>query len=181
MLSLYYLHGYQSSRQSNKFQNILKYYSNNPNICADCWEWNENMDLKKFLEEKNLLISRNINNNIILVADSMGGNLAMRMIDAFPTLPYLFTNPVFSASQLLNSIPVTETMNHRIFDFSDHKFLNLNGKLLISEFDEVLDSSFAERIFPKEKITKIPEKHSIVNFGDYMPLVDKLIRTLVQF
>jgi len=175
MKIIYFLHGYGST--GNKAQSLQKFYGENTDISLRCWDWNEHMNLPKFIEEKTQELETSMKTNqVILVADSMGGNLAWMLINRFLDLQYVFINPVFRAEQIFEQDQILPEMRAKIFTATEDNIKNRNGRLVISRYDKTLDSSHYQKIFGNSlPVLEIPEEHNIRNFFDYIPEIHKLI------
>lgn len=155
----------------------MKFYEKNSEITPVCWDWDEHLDIPKFLKEKAQEIKKSkLSGEVILMADSMGGNLAWTLINHFPDLQYVLVNPAFCAEQILDQNQILPEMREKIFTATAENIKNRNGRLVISLFDKTLDSTYYQQIFGEDlPVLKVPEEHNIPNFFDYMPEIHKLI------
>ncbi|WP_128331459.1 hypothetical protein [Apibacter sp. HY039] len=173
MKKIYYLHGYRTS--GKKFECIKEFYSDFPDFQPIYWEWDEYMNIPEFLTQK-VNILKNETFPHILMADSMGANLAWYLVNEFPDLKYVMTNPVFSAEQIKDQYRILPDMRNKIFNATHENIVNKNVSLIISKNDETLDSKYYKRIFDEAvKVNIIEDVHAIIHIKEYMPMIHQLV------
>ncbi|CVK16234.1 hypothetical protein Ga0061079_105194 [Apibacter mensalis] len=173
MKKIYFLHGYQTS--GKKFNCLQKFYHNFKEYKLICWEWNELMDIPKFLEEKAKILEEDKGDRIIM-ADSMGANLAWNLVNLFKDIPYVMTNPVFSSEQIKDQKRITSEIKEKIFSATSENILNKNIHLIISKNDEVLYPEYYKKVFNDSlRVLELNDIHAISHMDEYMPLIHQVI------
>ncbi len=173
MKNIYFLHGYQTS--GKKFQCLHNFYKDSKEFLSINWDWNEHMDISAFLEEKKKILREDTGEKI-LMADSMGANLAWNLVNEFPDLQYVMTNPVFSPDQIVEQERILPEMRSRIFSATSENIKNKNVRLVISQFDQTLDPYYYKKIWGDSvKVLEIPDEHKIIKMVEFMPLIHQLI------
>lgn len=174
MKKIYFLHGYQTS--GKKFKCLQEFYKDSKEYLPINWEWDEFMDIPKFIENKIKILKEDTGEKI-LMADSMGGNLAWHIINQFPELQYVMTNPVFSAEQIVEQEKILPEMRVKIFSATSQTIKNKNIRLIISLNDKVLDPEHYKKVFGEEiSVLQLEDEHSIINMAQYMPLIHTIIQ-----
>jgi predicted esterase YcpF (UPF0227 family) len=173
MKKIYFLHGYQTS--GKKFNCLQNFYHNFKEYNLIHWEWNEFMDIPEFLEEKAKILEEDKGDRIIM-ADSMGGNLAWNLVNLFKDISYVMTNPVFSSEQIKDQNRIPSEMKKKIFSATSENILNKNIHLIISKNDEVLYAEYYKKIFNDSlKVLELDDIHAISNMDKHMPLIHQVI------
>ncbi|MDR2123212.1 MAG: hypothetical protein LBP34_08825 [Flavobacteriaceae bacterium] len=172
MKKIYFLHGYQSS--GKKFLCLENFYKNSEYLPI-YWNWDEHMNIPEFLEEKKKILRENTGEKI-LMADSMGANLAWGLVNEFPDLHYVMTNPVFSPDQIKDQSRILPEMRSKIFSATAAIIKNKNIRLIISKYDEVLNPEYYKEIFGDSfQVLELEDEHKIINMKEHMPLIHQLI------
>lgn len=173
MKKIYFLHGYQTS--GKKFNCLQNFYRNSKEFSLIYWEWDEFMDISKFLEEKAKIFEEDKGGKIIM-ADSMGANLAWNLINFFKDIHYVMTNPVFSSEQIKDQKRIPPEMKEKIFSATSENILNKNIHLIISKNDEVLYPEYYKKVFGESlKVLELDDLHAISHMAEYMPLIHQVI------
>ena len=173
MKKIYFLHGYQTS--GKKFECLRDFYKDSKEFLPVNWEWNEYMDIPKFLEDKKRILQEEKGEKI-LMADSMGANIAWNLVNEFPDLHYVMTNPVFSPDQILEQARIPSDLRNKIFSLTTDSLKNKNIHLVISKFDETLDPTYYKKVLGGTfEVLEIPDEHRIVRMKEWMPLIHKQI------
>lgn len=173
MKKIYFLHGYQTS--GKKFICLKEFYKDSKEFLPIQWDWNEHMDIPAFLEEKKKIIQEDKGEKI-LMADSMGANLAWNLVNEFSNLHYVMTNPVFCADQIREQQRILPEIRSKIFSATSENIKNKNIRLIISKYDEVLEADYYKKVFTDPiKIMEISDEHSIIKMMDHMPKIHHFI------
>ncbi|MDR1877275.1 MAG: hypothetical protein LBQ84_06590 [Flavobacteriaceae bacterium] len=178
MKKIYFLHGYRTS--GKKFLCIKNFYKDSAEFLPICWDWDEYMNVPEFLDEKKKILKEDFGEKI-LMADSMGANLAWNLLNEFPNLYYVMTNPVFCAEQIREQEKILPEMRSKIFSATAETIKNKNIRLVISKFDEILDPYHYKKIFGASiKVLELEDEHKIINMKEHMPLIHKLIADVFE-
>ncbi|WP_295840497.1 YqiA/YcfP family alpha/beta fold hydrolase [uncultured Apibacter sp.] len=173
MKKIYFLHGYQTS--GKKFECLQNFYQNFEEYNTICWDWDEFMNIPKFLEDKAKILKENCEDSIIM-ADSMGANIAWHLVNSFKGMHYVMTNPVFSAEQIKEQERIPAELKEKIFSATSENILNKNIHLIISKNDEVLNPNYYKKVFGTSlKILELDDVHAITHMNEYMPSIHQVI------
>lgn len=173
MKKIYFLHGYRTS--GKKFECLKEFYKNSKEYLPINWQWDEFMDIPKFIENKIKIIKEDTGEKIIM-ADSMGANLAWHIINKLPDLHYVMTNPVFSADQIVEQERILPEMRSKIFSATSETIKNKNIRLVISRNDKTLDPKYYKKVFGESiPVLQLDDEHSIIAMSQHMPLIHQLI------
>ncbi|TWP28659.1 hypothetical protein ETU08_05910 [Apibacter muscae] len=169
MKKIYFLHGYKTS--GKKFLAIKEYYKNSKEYLPIYWEWDENLDIAKFILEKSKVLMEDEGEKIIF-ADSMGANLAWHIVNHFPSMHYVMTNPVFAADQIIDQSRIQPELKSKIFKATSDSIMNKNLHLIISKNDQTLNNKYYKIVFGDDfKTLDLDDVHELININKYMPLI----------
>lgn len=142
--ALLFIHGYGSDRNSHKFQDLKTYFAQEYN--CQCLEWVVFSDIPYLL---NLVVQKSIKmKNVIIVGDSMGGNLAYQLLQIRnrPEDKLVLFSPLLDTYTIKIALPFPEIFCHYLVKISNLE----NALVIVSKKDEVIDQQFVFDVVNKK-------------------------------
>lgn len=144
-MTKFYIHGFNSNRNSSTFRKLKEHYSD-----IECIEWDCGKDFQENLKNISNIICEY--NDVILFGSSMGGFYSLASLSKCSNIKKMFLfNPVIDAFDIISDFEgehsicnVTHSVIESYPDFSFIKEISkkkkkINGIMFLGENDEILN------------------------------------------
>lgn len=169
---LLYIHGYNSSAQSNKFQIFLKHFGKDYDLA--CMEWTPESDFDKLMKQAEDELS--LYDFPIITGSSTGANFAYQLRERLKrkgknSVLILFS-PLFDLKTILADLTFSENLQSAVRKIENPK----NALVIADPNDTVVDQKplFSGK-FENLKIVIADDDHKLPLFENYLSYIDDYI------
>lgn len=194
-MNLIYLHGFRSSPQSIKGQQLKQYAQNNPELHVHLPDLN--MPPLTIMAQMKQLIEQL--DQVVLVGSSLGGFYATQLVAEF-NIPAVLINPAMRPWELFRRLFQHEPMPfwvNETWSITEQNLLELEqiqqqlplfaDKLLVllQQGDEILDYREAQRYYSDDMsgallLTDMQGSHAMDDFEQKIPLILQFLTQSIQ-